>query len=72
MANEKQTGEVSLYGEGGEEAASMAKAADRAEAPGTAQKPGRRVSGRTGTGEPVPEQAPREQGGVADHRPSKA
>ncbi len=72
MAGEKQIGEVPLYGEGEDEAASMAKAANRTEAPGTAEKPGRRVVGKTETGEPVPEHAPREQHGLADRRPSRA
>ncbi len=72
MVDETQTGEVPLYGEGGEEAASMAKAAERSKAPGTAEKSGRRVTGTTETGEPVPEQAPRDQHGMADHRPSQA
>lgn len=72
MTGEKQTGDVPLYGEGGDEAGSMNKAADRAKAPGTAEKPGRRVAGKTETGEPVPDQAPREEHGVADRRPSKA
>lgn len=73
MASEEQPGEVSRYGEGGDEAASMDKAAERAKkGPGTAETPGRRVAGQTGTGEPVPDQAPRETHGVADHRPSKA
>lgn len=72
MASETRAGDVPLYGEGGDEAASMAEAANRAGAPGTAEKPGRRVAGKTGTGEPVPEQAPREQHGAADRRPSQA
>ena len=70
----EQSGEVPRYGEGEGEAASMDKAAERARVrgPGTAEAPGRTVVGKTETGEPAPQQAPRQEQGVADHRPSKA
>lgn len=74
MAGETEAGEVPRYGEGGGEAASMEQAAQRAQGrgPGTAEAPGRAVAGETGTGEPAPEQAPRQTNGVADRRPSRA
>lgn len=70
----EQSGEVPRYGEGEGEAASMDKAAERARVrgPGTAEAPGRTVAGKTETGEPAQQQAPRQEHGVADHRPSKA
>lgn len=74
MAGETGSGEVPRYGEGGGEGASMEKAARRGQerGPGTAESPGRTVAGETGTGEPAPEQAPRQTNGVADRRPSRA
>lgn len=70
----EQSGEVPRYGEGEGEAASMEKAAERAQTrgPGTAEAPGRTVAGKSETGEPAQQQAPRQTHGVADHRPSKA
>lgn len=74
MAGETGSGEVPRYGEGGDESASMEQAARRAQerGPGTAEAPGRAVAGKTGTGEPAQEQAPRQTNGVADRRPSRA
>lgn len=73
MEDETRSGEVPRYGEGGGEAASMEKAAERAKewGPGTAEAPGRTVAGKTETGEPAQQQAPRQKQGVADHRPSE-
>lgn len=74
MMGETGSGEVPRYGEGEGEASSMDKAAERAKdrGPGTAEAPGRTVAGKTSTGEPTQEQAPRQEHGVADHRPSQA
>lgn len=70
----EQSGEVPRYGEGEDEAASLEKAAERARVrgPGTAEAPGRTLADETETGEPAPQQAPRQEQGAADHRPSKA
>lgn len=78
MAEQKETAvnsetgpdEASRYGESGGEAASMEKAAERTQGPGTAQAPARTVV-KSEAGEPTPEQAPRETHGPADHRPSQ-
>lgn len=74
MAGETGSGEVPRYGEGGDEAASMEKAAQRSRerGPGTAEAPSRTLAGETDAGEPAPEQAPRQTNGVADRRPSRA
>ena len=68
--NETQPGEVPRYGEGGGEAASMEKAAERSKGAGTTEAPGRSAV-KTEAGEPTPERAPRESHGPADHRPTQ-